>query len=100
MCIRDRLFAILGGIGGTYEGGAIEALSNPVSLVMLIPVVVMLVVATKSRNIFLGILVGLSLGLVTGLACGLFPPSAVFANCLLYTSKSRGPRCRTTCWPI
>ena len=74
------LFAILGGIGGTYEGGAIEALSNPVSLVMLIPVVVMLVVATKSRNIFLGILVGLSLGLVTGLACGLFPPSAVFAN--------------------
>lgn len=46
------LFAILGGIGGTYEGGAIEALSNPVSLVMLIPVVVMLVVATKSRNIF------------------------------------------------
>ena len=64
------LFAILGGIGGTYEGGAIEALSNPVSLVMLIPVVVMLVVATKSRNIFLGILVGLSLGLVTGLACG------------------------------
>lgn len=47
---------------------------------MLIPVVVMLVVATKSRNIFLGILVGLSLGLVTGLACGLFPPSAVFAN--------------------
>ena len=77
---RDGRPADVGGIGGTYEGGAIEALSNPVSLVMLIPVVVMLVVATKSRNIFLGILVGLSLGLVTGLACGLFPPSAVFAN--------------------
>jgi Na+/H+ antiporter NhaC len=47
---------------------------------MLIPVVVMLVVATKSRNIFLGIFVGLVLGIITGLLLGLFPPSAVFAN--------------------
>lgn len=74
------IYAIVGGIGGTYQGGAIEATSNPISLVMLIPVVVMLVVATKSRNIFLGIFVGLVLGIATGLACGLFPPSAVFAN--------------------
>jgi Na+/H+ antiporter NhaC len=74
------LFAILGGIGGTYQGGMIEAASNPKSLFMLIPVVIMLVVATKSRNIFLGIFVGLLLGIVTGLALGLFPPSAVFAN--------------------
>ncbi|MCD8139153.1 MAG: hypothetical protein LUE17_05155 [Planctomycetaceae bacterium] len=40
----------------------------------------MLVVATKTRNIFLGIFVGLVLGIITGLACGLFPAAAIFAN--------------------
>ena len=74
------LFAILGGIGGTYEGGTIEAASSPISLVMLIPVVIMLVVATKSRNIFQGIGVGLLLGLIVGLAAGLFTFQDVFAN--------------------
>jgi Na+/H+ antiporter NhaC len=47
---------------------------------MLIPVVIMLFVATKTRNIFAGILVGLTLGTATGLIAGLFPFSAVFAN--------------------
>lgn len=79
-CISAVLFAVLGGIGGTFQGGSIDSVSNPTSLVMLIPVIIMLVVATKSRNIFLGIFVGLSLGLITGLACGLFPFSAVFSN--------------------
>lgn len=79
-CVSVIFFAILGGIGGTFQGGSIDSISNPTSLVMLIPVIIMLVVATKSRNIFLGIFVGLSLGLITGLACGLFPPSAVFSN--------------------
>lgn len=74
------LFAVLGGIGGTYQGGSIEAISNPISLVMLIPVVIMLVVATKTRNIFLGIFVGLVLGICTGLAFGLFPASAIMYN--------------------
>lgn len=74
------LFAVLGGMGGTYQGGSIDALSNPTSLVMLIPVIIMLVVATTSRNIFLGIFVGLVLGLATGLGFGLFPFSAVFNN--------------------
>ena len=46
-------FAIVGGIGGTYQGGEIDAVSNPTTLVMLLPVVVMLVVSTKTRNIFL-----------------------------------------------
>ncbi len=74
------LYAILGGIGGTFQGGAVDAAANPVSLVMLVPVIVMLVVATKSRNIFLGIFVGLVLGIIAGLAFGLFPASAIFAN--------------------
>jgi Na+/H+ antiporter NhaC len=78
--IAAVVYAIFGGVGGTYQGGQIEALSNPVSLVMLIPVVVMLFVSTKTRNIFLGILVGLTLGTVTGIAAGLFDFSAVFAN--------------------
>lgn len=74
------LFAILGGSGGAYQGGEIEAVSNPTTLVMLIPVVIMLIVATKTRNIFSGILVGLVLGTVVGLAAGLFTFQDVFAN--------------------
>ncbi len=74
------IYAIAGGIGGSFQGGEIDAVSNPKSLFMLIPVVVMLIVSTKSRNIFLGILVGLSLGTLTGLALGLFEPAAIFAN--------------------
>lgn len=74
------LFAILGGIGGTYQGGTVEAIANPTTLVMLIPVVIMLIVATKTRNIFLGIFVGLVLGIVTGLTFGLFPAARIFAN--------------------
>ena len=78
--IAAVIYAIFGGMGGTYQGGQIDALANPVTLVMLIPVVIMLFVATKTRNIFAGILVGLTLGTVTGLVAGLFPFSAVFAN--------------------
>lgn len=78
--IAAIIYAICGGMGGTYQGGQIDALANPVTLVMLIPVVIMLFVATKTRNIFAGILVGLTLGTATGLIAGLFPFSAVFAN--------------------
>ena len=78
--IAAVIYAIVGGMGGTYQGGQIDALANPVTLVMLIPVVIMLFVATKTRNIFAGILVGLTLGTATGLIAGLFPFSAVFAN--------------------
>ena len=78
--IAAVIYAICGGMGGTYQGGQIDALANPVTLVMLIPVVIMLFVATKTRNIFAGILVGLTLGTATGLVAGLFPFSAVFAN--------------------
>lgn len=74
------LFAITGGIGGTYHGGQIDAVSNPASLIMLVPVAIMLFVSTKTRNIYEGILVGLTLGTIVGIAAGLFPFSAVFAN--------------------
>lgn len=79
-CISIILFAIFGGMGGTMADAETLAGANPKSLFMLIPVVIMLVVATKSRNIFLGIFVGLITGLITGLALGLFPFSRVFSN--------------------
>lgn len=74
------IFAIFGGMGGVYEGGSIDAAANPVSLMMLIPVVLMLTVSTKTRNIYEGILVGLVTGTVVGLAAGLFTPEQVFSN--------------------
>ena len=74
------IFAVFGGMGGVYEGGSIDAAANPVSLVMLIPVVLMLTVSTKTRNIYEGILVGLVTGTVVGLAAGLFTPAQVFSN--------------------
>ena len=74
------MFAVLGGMGGTFQGGEIDAAANPMSLIMLIPVVVMLAASTKTRNIYAGILAGLSLGTAVGLIAGLFPFSAVFAN--------------------
>ena len=74
------LFALLGGMGGSYQGGSVDAASNPVSLIMLIPVVAMLAVSTKTRNIYAGIMVGLFSGTMIGLAAGLFGPSDVFAN--------------------
>ncbi len=74
------IFAAFGGIDGVYEGGSIDAASNPVSLVMLIPVILMLTVSTKTRNIYAGILVGLTTGTVVGLAAGLFTPAQVFSN--------------------
>ena len=74
------IFAIFGGIGGTYQGGSIDAAANPVSLVMLVPVVLMLTVSTKTRNIYQGILVGLVTGTIVGLIAGLFTPAQVFSN--------------------
>ena len=50
------------------------------TLTMLIPVVLMLFVSTKTRNIYAGILTGLASGLAVGLIAGLFTFSDIFAN--------------------
>lgn len=78
--ISILIFAIFGGIGGTYQGGSIDAASNPVSFIMLIPVILMLTVSTKTRNIYQGILVGLATGTIVGLIAGLFTPAQIFSN--------------------
>ena len=74
------IYAIIGGIGGTYQGGKISAASSPAPLIMLVPVVVMLIVSVRTRNIYAGILTGLTLGTITGLLFKLFRFSDVFAN--------------------
>lgn len=78
--ITILVFAAFGGMGGTYQGGAVEGAADPLPLIMLVPVAVMLTVSTKTRNIYAGILAGLGLGTAVGLAAGLFPVDAVFAN--------------------
>ena len=47
---------------------------------MLIPVIIMLIFSTKTRDIYKGLLTGLTLGTITGLVFHLFNFSAVFAN--------------------
>ncbi|MFJ5622912.1 Na+/H+ antiporter NhaC family protein [Peribacillus loiseleuriae] len=67
------LFWIFGG-GGTVGAGASDILAenmNPITLVMLVPVVVMLIVAIKTRNIYKAITIGIILGTITGLAFNL-----------------------------
>ena len=78
--ITLAIFAAFGGTGGVYSGGSIDAAANPVSLVMLVPVVLMLVVSTKTRNIYEGILVGLFCGTAVALAAGIISPADIFAN--------------------
>lgn len=78
--ITLTIYAIIGGIGGTYQGGKISAASSPAPLIMLVPVVVMLIVSVRTRNIYAGILTGLTLGTITGLLFKLFRFSDVFAN--------------------
>ncbi|MCQ4691423.1 Na+/H+ antiporter NhaC family protein, partial [Clostridium sp. SL.3.18] len=75
------LFWIFGG-GGTLGSGAEEILSqnmNPATLVMLVPVVVMLFTAVKTRNIYKAINFGLILGTIVGLAFHLLTPSSILS---------------------
>lgn len=55
----------------------LSAAESPESLIMLVPVVLMLVVATKARDIFLAATVGLGTGTATGLLFGLISPTDV-----------------------
>lgn len=79
--ISTVLFGVLGG-GGTSGTGAREILEqnmNPTTLVMLVPVVLMLLVAIKTRSIYQAITVGIVLGTVTGLVFDLLTFSSVIS---------------------
>lgn len=93
-CVSTRLkYSLVGGFitffifwavggGGTVGSGAQEILKNhmnPTSLVMLIPVVIMLFVAVKSRDIYIASTVGIVVGAITGLAFGLISFSDIMS---------------------
>lgn len=72
------LFLVLGILrGGGVPVESYGDIATPRPLVMLIPVVIMLVVAMKSRNIFLAVTVGIALGTLTALLAGLLTPTQI-----------------------
>jgi len=73
------LFAILGGNGGEVASN-LDELGDPLALVMLIPVVALLIVAIKSRDIFKAITTGLIVGILTGLISGIFTLGSLFSS--------------------
>jgi Na+/H+ antiporter NhaC len=68
-------FFVLGSSGGSSNSAhsqeLLEKASDPLALVMLIPVALMLTVALLTRDIFKAVTVGLVAGIITGLASGL-----------------------------
>ncbi|QOR70950.1 Na+/H+ antiporter NhaC family protein [Ruania alkalisoli] len=71
-------FVIFGGAGGgAVDETQLAESANPLGLIMLIPMAVMLIVAFRTRNIFLAVTAGLALGTVTALLVGLLEPSGV-----------------------
>ena len=71
--VSALLFLVLG-LATAKPAGVAEHIADgasPLPLVMLIPVAIMLVVAMKTRDIFLAVTVGLALGILTGLLTGL-----------------------------
>jgi len=75
------LFIITGGSGAAVSGseGAelLKQYSNPRGLIMLIPVVILMVVAVKTQNIFEACTVGIIVGSIVGLVSGALKPSDI-----------------------
>jgi Na+/H+ antiporter NhaC len=72
-------FFIFGGTGAS-SGNAADVLaenSNPLGLVMLIPVAIMIATAFITRDIFKAVTVGIVLGIIVALATGLIEPSGI-----------------------
>jgi len=92
-CVATRLkYSLVGGAiafvlywafggGGSVGAGGAELLagSNPLPLIMLVDVVVMLLVAVKTGDIYKATTVGLVLGTIIGLVTGLITPAGVIS---------------------
>lgn len=74
------LYFIFGGGGTIGQGGAeiLAKYTNPKGLIMLIPVVVLLTIAIKTREIFTAIVWGTLTGTVVALAFGVITPKDIF----------------------
>jgi len=77
------LFFIFGGEGSSAideSGSALLAqYSNPKGLLMLIPVVLLLIVAIITKNIYLAATTGIISGAIVALAFGIFPASTIIS---------------------
>jgi Na+/H+ antiporter NhaC len=81
--ISAVLFLVFGLIAAGNGAAATtgEAQGDPLSLVMVVPIIALLVVAFWKRDIFLAATVGLLTGIVVGLTTGLLtPPDVITAN--------------------
>lgn len=88
-CVATRLkYAIIGGAvavalywhaGGTGAAPTVAVDATPAPLIMLIPVVLMLTVAVKTRDIYKAIAAGLITGTVLGLVSGVITPAQVIS---------------------
>ena len=70
------LFAIFGSKGDTVE--VTNVTGDPKALVMLIPVVLLLITAIKTRSIFKAVMVGLGSGTLVGVLSGTFTMTNIF----------------------
>ncbi|AOV08747.1 Na+/H+ antiporter NhaC family protein [Sporosarcina ureilytica] len=79
--LASILFLIFGGTGEKINAGGyelIEQYSNPHGLIMIIPIIVLLVVAVKSQNIFLASSVGTIIGIIVAVLFGAIDISNIF----------------------
>ncbi|KUO69656.1 MAG: sodium:proton antiporter [Clostridia bacterium BRH_c25] len=74
------LYLVLGGGGTVGQGGAeiLAKYTNPKGLIMLIPVVVLLTIAIKTREIFTAIVWGTITGTIVALVFGIITPKDIF----------------------
>lgn len=79
--VSTILFAVFGGggVAGTGAEEILEASMNVSGLIMLIPVVILLIVAIKTRDIFKSVTAGIISGIVMGLAVGVFTVRDIFS---------------------
>lgn len=59
-------------MGGTVEGPVAAYEYNPITLMMLIPVIVTIIIAIKSGDIIIATTIGSVIGVIVACACGLF----------------------------